>query len=131
VTVLDGRNRSLQNERAGDRPNCVGDWKPSDQNIAHWLDINGFAAAPLGTFGNCPVGVARGPGYWNIDAVLSKRFDLGGPRYGEFRVEAFNLFNHPSFGAPGRSFDVPASFGVITNTVSSPRVVELGVKFYF
>ena len=61
VTVTDGRARSLQGERGAERPNCVGDWKPSDQSIDHWLDINGFQAVPLGTFGNCPVGVARGP----------------------------------------------------------------------
>jgi hypothetical protein len=131
ITVLDGRNRSLQNERAGDRPNCVGDWKPADQTIAHWLDITGFAAVPLGTFGNCSVGVARGPGYANLDAVLSKRISTGGSTFAEVRVEAFNVLNTPSFGAPGRDISVPATFGVITNTVSSPRVIELGVKFSF
>jgi hypothetical protein len=131
ITVLDTRNRSLQNERTGDRPNCVGDWKPSDQNIDHWMDINAFQAVPLGTFGNCPVGVARGPGYVNLDAVLSKRFNTGGSTYAEIRIEAFNVLNHPSFGAPGRDISVPSTFGVITNTVSSPRVIELGFKFYF
>jgi hypothetical protein len=131
ITVLDGRNRSLQNERAGDRPNCVGDWKPSDQNISHWLDINAFQLVPLGTFGNCPVGVARGPSYTNLDMVLSKRFNTGGPTYAEFRIEAFNVLNHPSFGAPARDISVPGTFGTITNTVSSPRVIELGFKFYF
>jgi carboxypeptidase family protein/TonB-dependent receptor-like protein len=131
ITVLDTRNRSLQNDRGGDRPNCVGDWKPADQTLTHWLDINGFAAVPLGTFGNCPVGVARAPGYNNVDLVLSKRFNAGGPRYGEFRIEAFNAFNHPSFGPPGRDIASPNAFGVITNTISAPRVVELGFKFYF
>jgi hypothetical protein len=131
VTVIDGRNRSLQGERGAERPNCVGNWKPSDQNINHWLDISGFEAAPLGTFGNCPVGVARGPGYTNMDMMLSKQFQTGGGRYAEFRVEAFNVLNHPSFGAPNRDISAPNVFGTITNTVSSPRVVELAVKFYF
>jgi len=86
---------------------------------------------PLGTFGDCPVGVARAPGYKNVDMVLSKRFNAGGPRYGEFRIEAFNVFNHPSFGPPGRDIASPNAFGVITNTISAPRVIELGFKFYF
>jgi hypothetical protein len=131
ITVIDGRARSLQGERGSERPNCVGDWKPADQSIDRWLDIDGFAAAALGTFGNCPVGVARAPGYTNLDLVLAKRFAAGGPRYAEFRIEAFNALNHPSFGPPARDISVPNTFGVIRNTISAPRVVELAVKFYF
>ena len=131
ITVIDGRNRSLQGERGAERPNCLGDPVPADQSINRWLDIDAFEAVPLGTFGNCPVGVARAPGYSNIDLMLAKRIDIGGHRYGEFRLEAFNAFNHPSFGAPGRDISVPATFGVITNTVSSPRVLELVFKLYF
>ncbi|HEX2456158.1 MAG TPA: carboxypeptidase regulatory-like domain-containing protein, partial [Vicinamibacterales bacterium] len=128
ITVTDGRARSLQGERGAERPNCIGDPVPADQSIDHWLDINAFQLVPLGTFGNCPVGVARAPGYTNLDLVLSKRFAFGGPRYAEFRIEAFNAFNHPSFGPPARDISVPNTFGTITNTISAPRVVELAVK---
>ena len=131
ITVFDTRNRSQMNDRGGDRPDCVGDPHPADQTIDHWLDIAAFQAAALGTFGNCPVGVARGPGYANFDLMLGKRVEIGGPRYAEFRVEAFNVLNHPSFGAPFRNLADPATFGTIRNTVSSPRVIELVLKFYF
>jgi len=131
ITVIDGANRSQQGERLNERPNCVGNPVPSDQSITHWLDVNGFQRAALGTFGNCPVGVARAPGYTNLDVVLSKRFDIRNSKYAEFRVEAFNALNHPSFGPPGRDLNAPGSFGVITNTISSPRVIELALKFYF
>jgi len=131
ITVIDGRARSLQGERGSERPNCVGDWKPADQSINQWLDITAFEAVPLGTFGNCPVGVARAPGYVNLDLMLAKRIDVAGTRYGEFRIEAFNALNHPSFGPPGRDISAPAQFGIITNTISAPRVVELVFKFYF
>ena len=70
ITVIDGRNRSLQGERGAERPNCLGDPVPADQSINRWLDIDAFEAVPLGTFGNCPVGVARAPGYSNIDLML-------------------------------------------------------------
>jgi hypothetical protein len=93
--------------------------------------MNAFAAAPLGTFGNCPVGVARAPGYTNLDVMFSKRVDADGARYAEFRVEAFNILNHPSFGPPGRDISVPTTFGIVTSTVSAPRVIELVLKFYF
>jgi hypothetical protein len=131
ITVIDGRARSLQGDRGAERPNCVDDPHPSDQSIDRWLDINAFEAVPLGTFGNCPVGVGRGPGYVNVDLMLAKRIDISGPRYAEFRLEAFNVLNHPSFGAPGRDISSPSTFGVITNTVSAPRVIELVLKFYF
>jgi hypothetical protein len=131
ITVTDGRNRSLQGERGSERPNCVGDPHPSDQSINRWLDIGAFQAAALGTFGNCPVGAARAPGYSNVDLVLSKSFQVGSTRHLEFRAEAFNALNHPSFGPPARDISVPNTFGTITNTISSPRVIELALKFYF
>jgi hypothetical protein len=140
ITVTDGRARSLQGERGSERPNCVGNPVPSNQGItadstaaadARWLDINAFQAAALGTFGNCPVGVARAPGYSNLDLVLSKRFEVGSERRLELRVEAFNALNHPSFGPPARDISVPNTFGLITSTISAPRVIELAVKFYF
>ncbi len=131
ITVIDGRARSLQGERGAERPNCVGNPVPSDQSITKWLDISAFSAAALGTFGNCPVGVARMPGYQNVDLTLSKRFELGGTRALEFRVEAFNAFNHPSFGPPARDISAPNTFGQITSTVSSSRTIELVAKFSF
>ncbi len=131
ITVTDGRLRSLQGERGSERPNCIGDPVPSDQSINKWLDINAFGTAALGTFGNCPVGVARAPGYSNVDLMFAKRVEIQGPRYAEFRIEMFNALNHPSFGPPARDISVPNTFGTITSTISSPRVIELVLKFYF
>jgi hypothetical protein len=140
VTVSDGRSRSLQGDRGTERPNCIGDWKPSNQSVtadsaspndSRWLNINAFEAVPLGTFGNCPTGVARMPGYTNLDLVLSKSFAMGAARSLEFRVEAFNAFNHPGFGPPARDISAPNTFGLITTTISNPRVIELALKFYF
>ena len=44
-----------------------------------------------------------GPGFWNVDLSLSRRFLL--PRLGErvslqFRAEFFNVFNHTNLGNP-------------------------------
>ena len=131
ITVLDGRGSSLQAVRGGERPNCIGDPVPADQNINHWLDINAFARAPQGTWGNCGVGIARMPGYNNIDTVLAKRFKAGGDRYFEFRAEAFNLLNRVNFGPPARDINAPNTFGTITTTVGAPRTMELVLKFFF
>ncbi|MEO7789111.1 MAG: carboxypeptidase regulatory-like domain-containing protein [Vicinamibacterales bacterium] len=131
ITVTDGRNRSLQGVRGNERPNCTGNPTPSDQNLTRWLDITAFTLVPLGTFGNCPIGVARAPGYKNVDLTLAKRFHVGGERFLEFRAEAFNLTNTPSFGPPARDISNVNTFGTITGTVSTARTVEMVVKFYF
>ena len=136
ITILDGRGSSLQAVRGGERPNCIGDATPADQTLDHWLDINAFARAPLGTWGTCGVGTARAPGYRNLDAALSKRFAAGGQRYVELRAEAFNLTNKPNFRAPARDINSPNTFGRITQTlstttVSTARQVELVLKFFF
>ena len=67
----------------------------------------------------------------NVDATLAKRFDTGADRYAEFRVEAFNLTNTPSFGPPARDINAPNTFGRITSTISTARTVELVFKFFF
>jgi hypothetical protein len=140
ITVQNSNRRSLQGTRSAEWPNCVGDPVPANQSItsdpnapsdSKWLDINAFQTPALGTFGNCGIGIADAPGYKNVDAALAKRFNMGGTRYLEFRAEAFNLFNHPNFGPPGRDIATPNTFGIITSTVGSPRVVEFVVKFFF
>ena len=140
ITVQNTNRRSLQGTRSAEWPNCVGNPVPANQSItsdasapsdSKWLDINAFETPALGTFGNCGIGIADAPGYTNVDASLAKRFGFGGTRYLEFRAEAFNLFNHPNFGPPGRDIATPNTFGIITSTVGSPRVVEFVVKFFF
>jgi hypothetical protein len=136
ITVLDGAGSSLQAVRGGERPNCVGDPTPSNQTLDHWLDIAAFARAARGTFGNCGVGIARAPGYQNVDMTFSKRFAVGGPRAAEFRIEAFNLFNRTNYRAPGRDINSPNTFGLITQSlstaaVSTARQLELVFKFFF
>ena len=50
-----------------------------------------------------------------------------------FRIEAFNVLNHPNFALQQGAADMgdPTSFGRILNTFSAPRVVELVLKFTF
>ena len=74
-----------------------------------------------------------GPGYWNVDFGLAKHFYIDNTRYVTFRVEAFNVFNHPNFALQAGSADMsnPTTFGRIQNTFSAPRIVELVVKFTY
>ena len=136
ITILDGRGSSLQAVRGGERPNCIGNPVPANQTLDRWLDINAFARAAAGTWGNCGVGIARAPGYQNLDLTFSKRFAAGGPRYAEIRAEMFNVTNRSNFRAPARDINSPNTFGQITSTlstatVSTARQGELVLKFFF
>lgn len=90
-------------------------------------------------FGNSGVGILDGPGQHNWDVALLKKFKLGWPREGaalEFRTEFFNAFNHPQFGDPDTTFtgSTPATkgtFGTITTTIVSPRVLQFALKLSF
>ena len=48
----------------------------------------------------------------------------------QFRSEFFNVFNHPQFALPGLSA-AQSTFGQITSTSVSPRVIQLALKFLF
>ena len=71
----------------------------------------------------------RGPGYWNVDFGLSKRVRFG-TRAVQFRIEAYNLFNHANLFPTTSTADV-SSVTEITGTRSGNRRVQLGAKFEF
>ena len=68
-----------------------------------------------------------------LDLGLAKDFHINAGRYLTFKIEAFNVLNHPNFALQAGSADIssPTTFGRIQNTFSAPRVVELVVKFNF
>jgi hypothetical protein len=87
------------------------------------------------TFGNAPRTITnlRQPGNKNVNMSLFKEFPLSRLREGmrmEFRLEAFNVFNHPNFGPADTAFG-DGSFGAITFLASPTREVQLGLKVYF
>ena len=90
-----------------------------------------FGRPARGTFGDLERNALRGPGFWNVDASLFKKFSLGGDRNLEFRVEAQNVFNHVNLGNPNSEVGVPgnlnASAGFITGT--APNQVQRNLQF--
>jgi TonB dependent receptor-like, beta-barrel len=90
-------------------------------------------------FGNSGRNLFRRPPVWNTDLSLFKSFRIGQVRP-EIRIEAFNVFNHPNWGAPVTTFTAnnfmlftPNSYdggGGTTNT-PGPRRVQLGLRVQF
>ena len=134
-SVTDTAEQDLQATRSQGRPDrlCTGKNDSASGPDDIWVDISCFAHAPIGQFGNSGAGILHGPGYWNIDLGLAKDFHFDDHRFVTFKVEAFNILNHPNFAISQGSTDLgdPTSFGKILNTFSAPRIVELVLKFTF
>jgi hypothetical protein len=115
-----------------------------------YLDPAGFTRAPEvpnGTspadqdFGNSGVGFLRGPGQHNVDMAVERVIPLAESHALRLRTELFNLTNTPQFGNPNTSvgYGDPTQlnpvasplFGRITSTVTSPRIIQLAVRYTF
>jgi hypothetical protein len=81
-------------------------------------------------FGNSGLGVVLGPGQNNWDMSLAKLISIHEAQSLQFRAEFFNTFNHPQFGNPNTNFASP-TFGVISSTSVSPRVIQFALKYAF
>ena len=100
------------------------------KSLTRYLNTTTFAQPAPNTLGNYVRNSIKGPGYWSVDAALSRLASLGGARNLEFRVEAFNLFNTFNWGNPVTNFNA-GTFGRITSMTGAPRIVQLGVKYGF
>ena len=150
VFVTANRSRSQWNPSRGpgigqDRPSYATGFGPENAVLGRpdqWFDPAAFVLQPAGTFGNTGRGDFAGPNLRTLDLSLAKQARwarLGGNGRLEIRVEAFNILNHPNFGAPElRAFagqvdgEAPlATFGRISTTVTSSRQIQLGVRALF
>lgn len=131
-------------------------------NQAGPLLVNPTAfAAPRGlTFGTSPRNVARNPRQTNFDMAVFKRFAIRESMAFEFRVEAFNVFNHTQWGYIAGDAGSAGGNGSYTGGSNSigcygdnlnagdpvnclgdnflrpgaahnPRILQLGLKFLF
>ncbi len=110
-----------------------------DPRVAGSCTTGSVFALPVGPnhLGNLPRNAVIGPGFYNTDLSIIKRTRLSKTTL-ELRAEAFNLFNHPNLGQPGRIATVGStSFGLITGTrfatgdSGSSRQIQFAAKILF
>ncbi len=136
------------------RPDAVAGcdlYKGYGQLHGIWFNPNCFVPAPFGTYGNAGRDTIIGPNLWNLDSSLAKDWKIS--RISEqlrlqFRAEAFNVLNHPSFqnpnavvfnanlatanpAVPSSGVSLNGSAGRITATNSQPRQIQLALKLLF
>jgi hypothetical protein len=134
VTILAGRDQS-QTGIGYDRGALLSSTiygSGACQNRAPCVDSlipSAFGLPALGTFGNIGKGRIRGPGMFNTDLGIFKRFPITERLGAQFRAEFFNIFNRANFNNPGASVSA-AGFGSILSA-ADPRIVQLALKLLF
>ena len=118
---------------------------PVQTNLNNFFNANAFCAPPQigdGTgFGTLGRGVVYGPGQHNMDMSIFKDTKVGGLSEAgsvQFRAEFFNTFNTPQFASQTTTQFSTAitqlhapSFGQVTATTVSPRIIQFGLKYTF
>lgn len=106
------------------------------------------------TPGTAPRNFARGLGAWQMDLAIRREFPIHENMKLQFRAEAFNIFNHPNFGALNSNYCSPlktspvyqpdCTFGQATQTLANslatlsplyqmggPRSIQFALKMIF
>jgi carboxypeptidase family protein len=107
------------------------------------VNPDAFVLPSSGIVGNAPRNFVRGFGAWQIDMALRREFPIHERLKLQFRAEAFNIFNHPSFGQIDSSFGSP-TFGQATATLGrslgglsplyqmgGPRSIQFALRLMF
>lgn len=97
-----------------------------------------FSVAAPGSIGNSGRNTFRGPGFFNTDMSLVKKFRVTESRVAAtFRAEAYNLLNTVNFSAPSVNLQTPTTFGIISSTPtgaanqSGARILQGALRFDF
>jgi hypothetical protein len=125
VTIMSGlpfnvsyRDAGADRDTGPSRPNLIGDAQTGsgDGLTSPYFNVipigtsgSAFGRPARGTFGDLDRNALRGPGFWNVDASLFKRFRIRGNSNLEFRIEAQNVFNHVNLDNPDAEVGVPGN----------------------
>jgi hypothetical protein len=110
-------------------PNRIGNGEGA-KTVDSWFDTTAFQVVPSGTFGNSGRNILRGPGLFNVDTAVHRRFAIGGERAIEVRWEVFNLFNATELGLPDSNIS-NSTRGTITRLAGDPRVMQFALRLVF
>ena len=83
------------------------------QSAPNQINTQAFVVPGIGDVGPYSRYYLRNPGFQNHDLSLFKNFPFGasGKRYLQFRMEAFNVLNHPQFSGVNRTTNVTNAAG--------------------
>ena len=89
-----------------------------------------YGQPAIGTFGSARPTSERAPGYQTYGASVTKDFTLWREHKINFRADADNVFNSAYLSNPASNASAN-NFGQITAVRSSPRQMQLSMKYHF
>lgn len=108
------------------------DWATSGKG---YFNTAAFVNNAAGTFGDSAKNLMYGPREFGLDAAVMKNWSLPKGTNLQFRWEAFNATNHPSFANPSVDYGNTVgwgNYGIIGNVGNiPPRVMQAALKLTF
>lgn len=121
----------------GQRPNRVPgvSFYSQVKNRTSWLNRAAFVTPQCCQWGTARPGIMRGPAFYNADWSFGKVFGFKTPLTTEdtkleFRMEAFNAFNHTNLGQPNNDVNNP-QYGMIFGTQEDMRRLQFDLHLRF
>lgn len=112
-----------------ERPNLVGNPHVPNPSPKMWFNPAAFAVPAQYTFGNVGRNSLRSDWYKDVDFSVFREFPVVERQSFQFRAEAFNVTNTPTWGIPAST--VGANFGVVSSTRSTERQLQFALKYLF
>ena len=99
--------------------------------MSKWFDTSAFIVPTAAeTYGNSGINPLHTDGEQQLDSSLEKTFHITERQSLLFRVDAFNTFNHPNFGAPDNVVGDSAE-GQVTSTAIDNRRLQGALRYSF
>jgi hypothetical protein len=121
-------------------PGKTGVLPKGQQTAAHWFDASIYdpttglpyagqtyirrSGTDLDFLSNIPRSAMTGPHFYDMDGSLYKITPLSEKVFFDLELQVFNVFNHTSLGLPN-------NLGVITSSISNPRLLQFQGKITF
>lgn len=103
---------------------------PEQRTLNRYFNPSAFSVPADFTFGNASYNLLWGPGQQNWDLSLVKNTAIGERLNLQLRMDAFSVFNHPTFGNPAATITNTATVGRISSAGGN-RTVMIGAKLAF
>ncbi len=115
-----------------DAPNETGNPNNGPKKLGEWFNTSVFVPQTPGLLGNEKRNAVIGPSSKDLDLSLTKDFPLYEAMKLQFRADAFNASNTPSFGEPNVEIGQPV-YGTINSMAGTynPREFQLSLRLSF